>query len=922
PKGGGFNFIIKGGDFTVRNTIPTEDELGSLATAFNSMADVIESRINIQQGISDISDTMIAQTTMQEFGAELLKRLMKITGANMSTFYILNDSTSEYEHFASVGANREMLKPFNTENPEGEFGNALSTKGIFYLQNIPENTVFKFQTVAGDAIPKEIITIPLLVGNTVVALISLVNIQKFSNECYEILKQSWAGINTTYSNLMANERTRILADYLSKTNQQLEVQSKELQEQAEELQSQAEELQSTTDELQEQNLELEAQRSQVETANRLKSEFLSNMSHELRTPLNSIMALSRVLIMQAKAKLSDEEYNWLEIVERNGKRLLSLINDILDLSKIEAGKMEIIPEQVSIGSLVRLIKENLQTLAEKKDLQLNLSIPDNLPKVETDESRLHQVLSNIIGNAIKFTDGGSVDISVTHQSENIVVEVRDTGIGISEKMLPHIFEEFRQADGTSSRKYEGTGLGLAIAKKMIYVLGGNIKVESQLGKGTVFTITIPTKWYEYPVPADALNVNSAWMQTTDNTILVVDDDPGTAEDISGFLNGNGYKTMIATSGKEALQLAEKYQPFAITLDIIMPEMDGWEVLQELKANPQTKDIPVIVMSVSDDKDTGFALGAIGYINKPVDKHILISQIRKINRIPGSVMIVDDNEIELQQMAEILKAEKINTLLARGGKECIKMIKTNIPDILVLDLMMPDVDGFMVLDNIRKQPETRNLPVIVVTAKDLTKEDKAKLGGKISSVIAKSGSTPQDLFNKIKRIIVELEKSQRSDALLKENPETRILMVEDNEDAIIQVKAVLEKEGYKGDAGAGLRNILVVEDNPDNMVTIKAILKGKYQITEAIDGEHGLNIIRLIKPDLVLLDMSLPKMDGKEIMKILKADHETKNIPVIAVTAQAMKGDKEKFMKAGCDGYISKPIEPELLLKLIVDLLKD
>ncbi|NOY97531.1 MAG: response regulator, partial [Chlorobi bacterium] len=867
------------GDFSVRNTIASEDELGSLAMEFNNMADVTESRLKIQKGVADISETMIGQSSLQEFGPAVLKQLIKITKANTGIFYILNETTSKYEYFASVGANEELLKPFDAKNPEGEVGNALSEKSIYYLRDIPEDTIFKYRTTAGDAIPKEIITIPILVDNTVVAIISLVNIHRFSKECYEILKQSWAGINTSYSNLMASE-TRILAEQLTKINKQLEAQTEELQGKAKEMSEQAEELQCTSEELQEKNIELEAQRKQVEAANQLKSEFLSNMSHELRTPLNSILALSRVLIIQAKNKLNDEENNYLEIVERNGKRLLSLINDILDLSKIEAGKMEISPKSVSIVSLLRIIKENMQTLLEEKGLSLTLRIPENLPQVESEESKLHQVLTNIISNAVKFTGEGSVDISVTFDTMNVFIEVKDSGIGISEEMLPHIFDEFRQADGTSSRQYEGTGLGLAIANKLMKILGGNIKVKSKLGKGSVFTVTIPIKWHEGTLPTETFRFKDKPSEPMDKMILVVDDDPKIVKDISEYLNEAGYKTMEATSGKEALELAWNYQPFAITLDIIMPEMDGWEVLQKLKTNARTKNIPVIVISVSNDKDTGFALGAVGYVNKPVDKDLLISEIKILNKTPNLVMIVDDNEFELKQMAEIIETEDINTILATCGKECIKLLEEKVPDILVLDIMMPGMDGFKVLEEIRKKPETRDLPVIIITAKDLTKEDKTKLIGRVSAIIAKSGTTPQDLYKEIKRIIENLEDTQKTEVSIKINNEPRIL---------------------------------VVEDNPDNMTTIKAILKDKYHIVEALDGEQGLKIAQSQQPDLILLDMSLPKISGEKIVEILKADDKTKHIPIIAVTAQAMLGDKERFIKAGCDGYISKPMDVEALL---------
>jgi CheY-like chemotaxis protein/signal transduction histidine kinase/CHASE3 domain sensor protein len=1034
----------------------------NMLESFVTNRNVIESSLKVQKGVMDISETMIGKTSMHEFGITLLKQLMKITKANMSTFYILNEATSEYEHFVSIGTNEELLKPFNAENPEGEFGNAISEKSIYYLQDIPEDTIFKFKTIAGDLVPKEIITIPVLIENSVLALISLVNTYKFNVESYEVLKQTWQTINTSYSSLLSNERSRVLAESLTKTNQQLEAQSEELQEQAEELQEQTVELQRSSEELQEQNIELETQRTQVEEASRLKSEFLSNMSHELRTPLNSINALSQVLIMQAKNKLSDDENNYLEIIERNGKQLLSLINDILDLSKIEAGKMDILPQAVSIDSLLTVIKENVQTLAENKGISINLNLVDNLPKVETDESKLHQVLLNIISNAVKFTEKGSVSISTTQEKEYIYIDVKDTGIGVSEKMLPHIFDEFRQADGSSSRQYEGTGLGLTIANKLITILGGDIKVKSKLGKGSIFTITVPVKWHQGISGDEVFSSDKTSSQFAENTILVVDDDPEIVKGISEYLNENGYKTIIATSGEEALELAEKYQPFAITLDVIMPEMDGWEVLQKLKTNTKTKNIPVIVVTVSDDKDTGFALGAVGYINKPVDKNLLISEIKKLNKTPDSVMIVDDNDFELKLMAEIIEAENINTILAHGGKESIKLLEEKVPDILVLDLMMPDMDGFQVLEKIRKSPKTKNLPVVIVTAKDITQEDKIKLSGKISTLIAKSDTTPQDLFKEIKRIIKELEKSQKDSASVKNTHGTSILLVEDNKDAIIQMKSILEREDFIVDVANGgqealdyinhtipdgiildlmmpevngfevldkirsaestknipililtakdltredlsklntnnikqliqkgnidinglltnvrlmlgnepkileedekvkksfgkenekmregeneipitigmrkedvekkrtdqkkdpdLPNVLIVEDNPDNMTTIKAILQNKYNITEAFDGEQGLELVQSQIPDMILLDMSLPKMDGEEIVKILKGNKETERIPVIAVTARVMKGDEEIFLKAGCDDFVAKPIEPNELNEKINKLL--
>jgi CheY-like chemotaxis protein/HAMP domain-containing protein len=1034
---------MQDGDYSIRNPIISKDELGSLAAAFNNMADATESRLDIQQYVTDISETMITQSSMQDFGSALLKILMNITNANMCTFYILNEATSQYEHFASIGANQELLRSFDAVNPEGEFGNAVSEKKIIYLNNISNETIFRYRTTAGDLIPKEIITIPVIIDKAVVALISLACLNKFKADTYDVLQQSMIGISTSYSNLLASERTRILAEHLSQINQQLEAQTEELQEQSEEMQSQTEELQHTTEELQEQNLELDMQRKQVEEANRLKSEFLSNMSHELRTPLNSIMALSRVLIMQAKDKLSTEENSYLEIVERNGKQLLSLINDILDLSKIEAGKMEMYPTVFSLNGMLTNIKDSLQPLAKGKDLNFTLDIAESLPQIETDEAKLRQILQNIVGNAVKFTETGGVDINVNHDFENIKIVVKDTGIGILTESLPYIFEEFRQVDGTSSRPYEGTGLGLAIAAKLVKALNGDLYAESELGNGSTFTITIPIKWHTITelqntiiskpgnISKEIFSPTTKLSNKNDKTILVIDDNPQFIEHISKYLEIAGYYTISTTSGKEALSLAEKHHPFAITLDVVMPEMDGWEVLQELKRNNKTNDIPVIVVSISVDRETGFAMGAIGFIQKPIDKTLLVSEIKKLHDCPDMIMIVDDNDFDRVNMSEFIKAENINTIMASNGKECIDLLKENIPDVLVLDLVMPEMNGFQVLSEIRKTKKTKDLPIIIVTAKDLNTEESKLLSGKVSSVLSKSESTPVELYHEIKRILAELEEiAQKPD---KKDLAPRILIVEDNESVIIQLQAILKEkynvnvakggkqaldfvshtipdgiildlmmpdvDGFevlenirnkdetreipvliltakdltkddlaklsanniqqlvqKGDvditelmhkiklmfepAGkpkkiditeigdvhqkakvrkkkiVGLPKVLIVEDNPDSMITIKAILGNKYALLEAEDGEKGLNKIVNEKPDLVLLDISLPEMDGFEVLKNVKKSEELKDIPLIAVTARAMIEEKKVILAAGFDDYVSKPIDNKKLLKAI------
>ena len=1035
---------IEEGDLTARNRIETVDELGSLSRSFNRMADSMESQMAIQKGLGGISEAMVAAGDMETFMSNLLKNLADITGSHLGVAYLRKEE--RFEPVFSLGANPELLEPFDPSILEGELGRVLFTKKISHIKDIPEDTVFRFRTSSGTALPKEIITAPLLMNGEIRGVISLAGLYHYSQEVLEILNRALTGIHIGFSNAVTAGETRRLAEELIEKNQELQAQAEELQSQAEELQQQSEELQQTSDELQEQNTELELQRRQVEEANRLKSEFLSNMSHELRTPLNSVMALSRVLISQASQKLSEEEASYLKVIERNGKNLLVLINDILDLAKIEAGRMDVDLKLFPISSAVETIMERLEPLAEEKGLDLNQKIPADLPQIESDEIRVHQILQNLVGNAVKFTHAGNVTVTAVSDAENIHIEIADTGIGIEEKDLPHIFEEFRQVDGSSARTYEGTGLGLTIAYRAARMLGGELRVESVFGKGSKFTLTLPIKWPEImPGPGPVAPMPPVKIVQSRKAVLVVDDDPGVAAMIADYLIREGYGALTATSGKDALELALKHRPFAITLDVIMPDMDGWEVLQRLKENPGTKDIPVIIISVADDKEIGFALGAVGYITKPVNKDRLIAEISRIGGPAAhTVLIVDDNALERSEMAQIVEQEGLRAVVADGGATCMKLIGKSIPDVLVLDLMMPDMDGFAVLEKVRSDPATRNLPVIVVTAKELTDKDRKKLTGKVSSILAKSDTTSTALLEEIKQILGDIDKYPRPG-----EPKTtkRILLVEDNEVAMIQVRGILESQGYgvdvarggqealeyirettpdgiildlmmpevdgfavlqnirshratarvpvliltakdltpedlkkirgnnvqhlvqKGDVARenllvkvksmlggkaraaveirdpqpvsfqtgqaqtrqpepakakkieGTPTILVVEDNPDNMISIKAVLGNQYAILEATDGEDGLKKALAQGPDLILLDMSLPGMDGFAVAGRVKEADETRHIPVIAMTAKAMKGDREMILGAGCDDYISKPIDPDEVMEKINNWLK-
>jgi len=632
--------LFRQGKLDTRSGYDSTNEFGTLASSFNALAETVQMEWQSRESAARIAEVMLKQEDMRAFCQALLKDLLTETGSQIGAIYILNEEKTDYKHFESIGLAPDGRASFAADF-EGEFGAALATGQIQRITEIPADTRFNFATVAGDFQPREIITIPIPGDGGIAAVISLAGIRSYPAPALRLVNEIWYVLTARWNGVLSFRKIRALAERLEQQNMELQAQQEELEAQAEELRKQSEELQKQTEELLEQNAELEQQRLAVEEASRLKSQFLSNMSHELRTPLNSVMALSRVLMMQARTKLSDEEVNYLEIIERNGKNLLALINDILDLSKIEAGRMDVSPKPFSLGQTLENILESITPIAGEKQLEIHQDIPADLPLLESDEIRVSQILQNLVANAVKFTDAGSVNVSVQSSLGKISVRIVDTGIGIAANDLPHIFDEFRQVDGTSARRHEGTGLGLAIARKAARMLGGDIAVISAPEKGSTFTLTLPLAWQgQAPVYEPIVRRKPAGVKSARKTILVVDDEPETAAMISRYLLQEGYNTVTATSGSEALKLAARELPFAITLDVIMPDMDGWEVLQELKKNHETKEIPVIIVSISEDMETGFALGAVGYVTKPVSKKLLVSEIQKIGK-PGtrSIMIV-------------------------------------------------------------------------------------------------------------------------------------------------------------------------------------------------------------------------------------------------------------------------------------------
>jgi len=698
-----------------------------------------------------------------------------------------------------------------------------------------------------------------------------------------------------------------------------------------------------TEELRKKNRQIEAQNRKVMEASRLKSQFLANMSHELRTPLNAVLALSDILGNEMSGPLNEEQAKQVSLINRGGKSLLRLINDVLDLSKIEAGRMNVERAPMSLHGLITLMADTLRPLAEDKALTLNVRLGDDLPEfIRSDEHKLRQILVNLLGNGIKFTERGGVTLSAffTQNPPSISFEIADTGIGIPPDSMDRIFEEFRQADESTTRQYGGTGLGLTISRKMAELIGGTLTVSSEPGSGSTFTLTIP---YEAapPVPASPTEtLRRVRMQMIEPSLGATGDDSNTAltdhrpvvlvaEDevdnlyiMKKYLNRHGCQVVFARDGNEVLEKARRYSPIAITLDLILPKKSGWDVLAELKSDPQTRHIPVIISSVLDNRERGVCLGAYRYLVKPIKETDLtdtIDQIRWAERKDiKTVLIIDDNIVDSDLLTRLLSENKYEVLTASHGEEGIATAARDRPDLIMLDLSMPGMDGFQVLDGLKSREETRDIPVVIYTAMDLSAEEQARLRRDAQGMFLKNPLEPSNILGEIGRLVRGLPAPAPQDepgTLEAQPPPTPSARKWD---------AAADAAASAADLSRAQNGhlVLLVEDDPANQYTIEFLLRTEgYEVAIAENGREAIDRASTLHPDIVLMDMMMPEMGGHEATRSMREQPGIMDIPVIALTAAAMPGDREKALAAGCDDYVSKPIDSALLLGRITHWLQ-
>ncbi len=861
---------------------------------------------------------------------------------------------------------------------EGLVGQCAIEKQRILVHDAPNDYV-RINSGLGEGTPLNIVVLPVLFEGEVRAVIELASFQRFSDIHLAFLDQLTESIGIVLNTIEANSRTENLLaqsqslaqelqaqqQELTETNQRLEQQAKNLKESENLLTEQQEELQQTNEELQEKARLLQMQNKEVERKNReieqarlsleekakqlaltskYKSEFLANMSHELRTPLNSLLILSKLLAENVEGNLTEKQIDFANTIYSSGTDLLGLISDILDLSKIESGTMTVELSDIFVSDIRNDMDRGFRQIAEDKKLEFSVAVDENAPKlVYTDWKRLHQVLKNLLSNAIKFTERGSVSLNiktvesgwspemeVLNMADSVIAfTVSDTGIGIPTDKQGIIFEAFHQADGTTSRKFGGTGLGLAISREIATLLGGEIRVNSTPDEGSVFTLYIPKTYlpeaakvyaqktqgqnatkdrepeilYEamtQVLPRHELTVNDDRdaIEAGDRTVLIVEDDPNFASLMVDLVHEKEFKGIVAQDGETALALAKKYKPEAITLDLNLPDMDGWTVLDRIKHDPNTRHIPVHVISVDSQRWRGLRQGAIGYLEKPVSKDSIVDALNNIRgfieRERKNLLIVDNNHEHRDALVELIQGDDVEITTADTGEEAINKLKDNSFNCVVLGLELADMAGAEFIRKVQKEIQLPDLPMVIYTGQELTAKQEMEIKKLTNTVVVKDVQSPERLLDETSLFLHRVEANL---------PEYKRKMLEE----VHQTDPVLVG-----------RKVLIVDDDVRNIFALTSILeRQEMNVLYAESGKEALEILDHT-PDIsvVLMDIMLPGMDGYETTMAIREMPRFKTLPIIALTAKAMKGDREKCLDSGASDYIAKPVDTDRLLSLL------
>jgi signal transduction histidine kinase/CheY-like chemotaxis protein len=895
----------------------------------------------LKTNIAKFTGMLQGQRELKTVGQMLLTEVAPLVNAHQATIYHFTASDgheslkllSSYAHGARA-AIAEIILP-----GEGLLGQCALEKRRILLTNIAPDFL-NISTSLGAARRVNIIVLPVLFEGQTKAVIELASLHPFNVVNITFLEQLTLNIGAVFNTIEATMRT----EGLLKQSQQLTV---ELQARQSELQNTNEQLGTKAQLLAEQNAEVERKNAEVEQArhaleeqaaelaltSKYKSEFLANMSHELRTPLNSILILSQQLAQNAAGNLSSKQIEFSRNINSSGSDLLNLINDILDLSKIESGTVTVDVEEIPFVGLRENIDRNFRHVAEAKNLPFNVRFAQDLPSSMTsDPKRLQQILKNLLSNAVKFTSQGHVEVRVSRAAQGwtpdhttlskadqvLAFAIEDTGIGVAPEKQRLIFEAFQQADAGTSRKYGGTGLGLAISRELAMLLGGEIKLSSVHGKGSTFTLYLPlhhpgpveTQMREASAPTTHSRVILPVARDTqieddredvdagDPVLLIIEDDPHYARVLLGLARDRGFKGIVTAKGAMGITLARQYRPVAISLDIFLPDLLGWTVLNQLKLDPSTRHIPVQIISMEEERQHGLSHGAFSYLIKAPTTGELETAFDRIKEFTAArtkrLLIVEDNEMEQRSIEALLGAGDIEMAAVASGGEALRALREHPFDCVVLDLRLPDMTGFELLEQMRKEPALTDVPVVVFTGRDLTVSEQTRLKSMAKSIVLKDVRSPERLLDEtslfLHRVISDLPREKQ---------------------------AMLERLHGSMEVLRG-QKVLVVDDDARNIFALTSLLENQdMEVISATSGQSAIDLIESHRDvNIILMDIMMPDMDGYETMREIRLRPEFRTLPIIALTAKAMKGDREKCLDAGASDYIAKPVNTDQLLSLM------
>lgn len=953
---------ISKGKYDIRATDDERDGLGSLATSVNTMAESLENSFTIlnnnewrQTGLAILNEKLVGNKSLDKITKDTLSHLIEYGECQTGATYLMDNGKLKLQ--STYGLEERMLKSFNPG--EGMVGQVYETGKEKLFENLEDdNYLLSFSN--GQIKIKNIFLLPIYYETKPIGVIELGSTGTFGEQDLEFFKDCSKNIGIA---IFAAETRKQVQKLLEETqaqseelqaqhselenlNTELEVQTQKLQASEEELKVQQEELMQSNQELEERsklleeknhliverNLEIQQKAEELALSTKYKSEFLANMSHELRTPLNSILLLSRLMAENPEENLNEEQVESAKVIQSSGNGLLSLIDEILDLSKIEAGKMELDYQKIQTGDIVNDLKSLFNPIIREKDLELKVSVaPDVGSYLETDRMKVDQILKNLISNAIKFTTYGSVELKIENDiknENNIIFSVTDTGIGIAPEKQKLIFEAFQQADGSTKRKFGGTGLGLSISRELARLLGGKIELASEENIGSTFSLTIPKFKTEIEVSkplTDELiekissdveeieNLTVPYLAETipdeisddrnnitpeDKVILIVEDDTSFAKTLLKFTRQQKYKGIVIVRGDLAAEFAEKHLPLAILLDIQLPVKDGWQVMEEIKSNPKTRHIPVHIMSSLKVKKESLLKGAVDFINKPVALEQMGLMFKKIedalNRHPKKVLIVEENPKHATALSYFLSSFDISSETKHSVQESVEALSSNEVDCVILDMGVPDQAGYETLEAIKQNEGLENLPIIIFTGKNLSKSEELKIKQYADSIVIKTAHSYQRILDEV-GLFLHLVEEKKSDTTKRKS------------NNLGSLNEVLKD-----------KTVLIADDDVRNIFSLtKALEKHQMKVISAIDGKEALKQLESNPGiDIILMDMMMPEMDGYETTSRIRQNPKYKKLPIMAVTAKAMTGDREKCIVAGASDYISKPVDIDQLLSLL------